>query len=164
MKLRRYYFRHLVLSGDLLYQPCLNCEVTFGISSSYSFFSEVCFKLTCRWIISWSEGLTNYLRSTEGDVYNPAHDEIYQDMSLPLTHYFVASSHNTYLLQDQLRGPSSVDAYINALKKGCRCVELDCWDGDNGEPIIYHGHTLTSKILFKDVIEAVKKHAFEVSE
>lgn len=110
------------------------------------------------------DGLTNYLRSTEGDVYNPAHDEIYQDMSLPLTDYFVASSHNTYLLQDQLKGPSSVDAYINALKKGCRCVELDCWDGENGEPIIYHGHTLTSKILFKDVIEAVKKHAFEVSE
>ena len=31
----------------------------------------------------------------------------------------------------------------------CRCVELDCWDGDNGQPIIYHGGTLTSKIIFK---------------
>ena len=41
---------------------------------------------------------------------------------------------------------------------------MDCWDGDNGEPVIYHGHTLTSKILFKDVIEAIKEHAFATSE
>lgn len=110
------------------------------------------------------DGLANYLKSPEGDIFNHDHDKIYQDMTHPLTHYYVASSHNTYLLQDQLRGPSSVDAYINALRKGCRCVELDCWDGDNGEPIVYHGHTLTSKILFKDVIQGISKHAFEVSE
>ena len=40
-------------------------------------------------------------------------------------------------------------------------MELDCWDGDEGEPIIYHGWTLTSKILFKDVIkDAIKAYAF----
>ena len=38
---------------------------------------------------------------------------------------------------------------------------VDCWDGEDGEPIIYHGHTLTSKILFKDVVQACKKYAFE---
>lgn len=48
--------------------------------------------------------------------------------------------------------------------KSCRCVELDCWDGPNGEPVIYHGYTLTSKILFKDVIETIKEFAFKVSE
>ena len=47
------------------------------------------------------------------------------------------------------------------------CVYLhivDCWDGENGEPVIFHGHTLTSKIQFKDVIVALKEHAFQVSE
>ena len=35
----------------------------------------------------------------------------------------------SYLLGNQITGDSSVNAYINALKQGCRCVELDCWDG-----------------------------------
>jgi len=42
---------------------------------------------------------------------------------------------------------------------------VDCWDGDDGEPIIYHGWTLTSKILFKEVIsDAIKRYAFYASE
>lgn len=49
-----------------------------------------------------------------------------------------------------------------ALMTGCRCVELDCWEGADGEPVIYHGHTLTSKILFRDVIECIRDYAFKV--
>ncbi|NWZ13004.1 PLCD3 phosphodiesterase, partial [Agelaius phoeniceus] len=50
-----------------------------------------------------------------------------------------------------------------ALRAGCRCVELDCWEGPDGEPVVYHGHTLTSKILFRDVIESIRDSAFEKS-
>ena len=35
-------------------------------------------------------------------------------------------------------------------------MELDCWDGEDGEPTIYHGHTLTSRIGFREVVEAVR--------
>lgn len=36
-------------------------------------------------------------------------------------------------------------------------------DGDKCEPMVYHGHTLTSRIYFKDVIETIEKYAFMVS-
>ncbi|KAG7315368.1 hypothetical protein KOW79_021456 [Hemibagrus wyckioides] len=110
------------------------------------------------------DGLLMYLVSSEGSIFNPAMQQLYQDMSQPLCHYFISSSHNTYLLEDQLRGHSSVEGYIRALKRGCRCVEVDCWDGQNGEPIVYHGHTLTSKILFKDVVTVLGNYAFVASE
>ncbi|XP_069814926.1 1-phosphatidylinositol 4,5-bisphosphate phosphodiesterase delta-1 isoform X3 [Dendropsophus ebraccatus] len=109
------------------------------------------------------DGFLIYLLSDNGNVFNPAHNQVYQDMKQPLCHYFISSSHNTYLMEDQLRGPSSTEAYIRALIKGCRCVELDCWDGPNGEPVIYHGYTLTSKILFKDVIKTIKNYAFKTT-
>ena len=43
-------------------------------------------------------------------------------------------------------------------------LQLDCWDGPDGEPIIYHGWTLTSKLLFKDVLmDAIKPYSFKTS-
>ncbi|XP_072022051.1 inactive phospholipase C-like protein 1 [Amphiura filiformis] len=110
------------------------------------------------------DGFTRFLLSEECDIFDPHQRRVCQDMTQPLSHYFIAASHNTYLTEDQLKGPSSVTAYVSALQKGCRWVELDCWDGANGEPIIYHGHTLTSKISFKAVVEAINQHAFETSD
>ncbi|KAJ8003621.1 hypothetical protein DPEC_G00150240 [Dallia pectoralis] len=110
------------------------------------------------------DGFLIYLMSPAGSIFLPGRQNLYQDMSQPLSHYFISSSHNTYLMEDQLRGPSSVEGYIRALKRGCRCVEVDCWDGANGEPVVYHGHTFTSKILFKDVVSSLRSYAFKVSE
>uniref|UniRef100_A0A3B4EMU5 Phosphoinositide phospholipase C n=1 Tax=Pygocentrus nattereri TaxID=42514 RepID=A0A3B4EMU5_PYGNA len=106
------------------------------------------------------DGFTNYMRSPAGDIFNPEHYEVNQDMTEPLCNYFIASSHNTYLMGDQLMSQSRVDMYAWVLQAGCRCVEVDCWDGQDGEPIVHHGYTLTSKILFKDVIETINKYAF----
>lgn len=91
-------------------------------------------------------------------------DQIVQNMTHPLSHYFMASSHNTYLTGNQLTSESSIEAYISVLKNGCRCIELDLWDGPDGEPVIYHGNTLTGTVPVKDVLnDAIKPFAFKTS-
>ena len=42
-------------------------------------------------------------------------------------------------------------------------MELDCWDGANNHPQIYHGHTLTTRLLFRDVITTINDYAFRTS-
>ncbi|CAB1459528.1 unnamed protein product [Pleuronectes platessa] len=110
------------------------------------------------------DGFTNYMRSPLGDIFNPEHNQVNQDMTQPLCNYFISTSHNTYLTGDQLLSQSRVEMYAYVLQAGCRCVEVDCWDGPDGEPIIHHGYTLTSKILFKEVIETIDKYAFTKSQ
>ncbi|NXM71028.1 PLCH1 phosphodiesterase, partial [Serilophus lunatus] len=110
------------------------------------------------------EGFTNFMRSPAGDVFNPLHCEVHQDMEQPLCNYFIASSHNTYLTGDQLLSQSRADMYARVLQGGCRCIEVDCWDGPDGEPVVHHGYTLTSKILFRDVAETINRHAFVTNE
>jgi phosphatidylinositol phospholipase C delta len=78
----------------------------------------------------------------------------------PMNEYFISSSHNTYLLGRQVAGQSSVEGYIRALAQGCRCVEVDCWDGSDGQPQVVHGRTLTSAISFKEVMTTINKYAF----
>uniref|UniRef100_A0A8C8RQZ9 Phosphoinositide phospholipase C n=1 Tax=Pelusios castaneus TaxID=367368 RepID=A0A8C8RQZ9_9SAUR len=110
------------------------------------------------------DGFTNYLTSSDCHIFDPEHKKVCQDMKQPLSHYFINSSHNTYLIEDQFRGPSDITGYIRALKMGCRSVELDVWDGPDNEPLIYTGHTMTSQIVFRSVIDIINKYAFFASE
>ena len=86
-----------------------------------------------------------YLWSTENDIFDPAKERFDTNgLHRPLSEYWINSSHNTYLTGDQIKSKSSVEMYMNVLHRGCRCLELDCFDGardSNNEfmPQVYHG-------------------------
>ncbi len=132
-----------------------------------------------------------YMISEDNSAWRPEKEARHHDMSKPLNMYHIdrfgwprerarsvcvcvwmcshwlfcvpCSSHNTYLQGDQLKSESSIEMYTRALLLGCRCVELDVWDGPGGEPIVYHGRTLTSKIMFADILRVVKRYGFETT-
>ncbi|XP_078316385.1 1-phosphatidylinositol 4,5-bisphosphate phosphodiesterase classes I and II-like isoform X14 [Crassostrea virginica] len=112
------------------------------------------------------EGFLKFLLSEDNNIVPPDSLDLSHDMKQPLAHYFVNSSHNTYLQGHQLTGRSSVEMYRQVLLSGCRCIELDCWDGRNTdeEPIITHGYTMCTEISFKEVIEAIAESAFKTSD
>ncbi|CAF2035766.1 unnamed protein product [Rotaria magnacalcarata] len=111
------------------------------------------------------DGLTRYLMSDENAPVFLDRLEVYHDMDQPLCHYLINSSHNTYLQGRQFGGRSSVEMYRQVLLAGCRCIELDCWDGKNDtEPIITHGKAMCSDINFKEVIYAIRDTAFVTSD
>uniref|UniRef100_A0AAX7SMB1 Phosphoinositide phospholipase C n=1 Tax=Astatotilapia calliptera TaxID=8154 RepID=A0AAX7SMB1_ASTCA len=111
------------------------------------------------------QAFSSYLSSDENGVIPPEKLDQSEDMSFPISHYFINSSHNTYLTAGQLAGSSSVEMYRQVLLAGCRCVELDVWKGRTAEeePVITHGFTMTSEISFKEVIEAIAECAFKTS-
>ena len=106
------------------------------------------------------ENFCMYIFSSENNLWDRNKTMVYQDTTKPLNHYYINSSHNTYLIGHQLYGTPDFEGYKRALENGVRCVEIDCWDGSGNSPVVTHGKTFCSNLKFKDLIEHLAKIAF----
>lgn len=69
------------------------------------------------------EAFNSFLLSPDNAVFSDQHRQVHHDMTLPLSEYYISSSHNTYLVGHQLVGDSTIEGYIRALLHSCRSVE-----------------------------------------
>lgn len=120
-------------------------------------------KLTCpqRNLISL-EMFYNFLFSA--DLNPPTNNQVYQDMSAPLSHYFIYTGHNSYLTGNQLSSDCSDVPIIKALKRGVKVVELDLWPNSaKDDVLVLHGWTLTTPVELIKCLKSIKEHAFSAS-
>ncbi|CAF3840109.1 unnamed protein product, partial [Rotaria sp. Silwood1] len=109
-------------------------------------------------------GFRNLLLSDDFSLMRPwCSRRTYQDMTRPLNDYYINTSHNTYLFNTQVSGESNPEAYNRALRAGCRAVEIDCYDGDDGQPIVKHRYTFVKSCRFESIIRFIEPNLFKTS-
>jgi len=98
-------------------------------------------------------------------VMDPQMDGVFQEMDRPLTEYYISALSNTYAREGQMSGADTTcKPYYEAIKAGCRCIEVETWDGTKGEPVVASSRNLASMLLFEDVVKCLAKWVFKFSD
>lgn len=85
------------------------------------------------------DAFSAFILSSDNSAFTDQHGKIYHDMKRPLCDYFISSSHNTYLVGNQVMGDSTIEGYIRALLQGCRSVEC--------KPVVWHYFPCSQEIV-----------------
>ncbi|XVF46749.1 hypothetical protein PTKIN_Ptkin03bG0053300 [Pterospermum kingtungense] len=98
------------------------------------------------------------------DLNPPLLNQVHQDMTAALSHYFIYTGHNSYLTGNQISSDCSDVPIIKALKRGLRVVELDLWPNSTKDDVlVLHGWTLTTPVELIKCLRSIKEHAFSAS-
>ncbi|CAN8284781.1 unnamed protein product [Cochlearia groenlandica] len=98
------------------------------------------------------------------DLNPPITPHVHQDMTDPLSHYFIYTGHNSYLTGNQLSSDCSEVPVIKALQRGVRVIELDLWPNSTGTDInVLHGRTLTTPVPLIKCLKSIRDYAFSSS-
>ncbi len=132
LHLQNMYNRHANKEDNLWHEPELSAFLKHaqGISAETS--AKLAAELAAAHADVGFNAFLQYMTSSAATIVAPV-PALDQDMSFPLSSYFISSSHNTYLTGNQLYSDSSTDAYKNVLLRGCRCIEIDVWDGEESD-------------------------------
>ncbi|XP_047967643.1 phosphoinositide phospholipase C 4-like [Salvia hispanica] len=108
------------------------------------------------------EDFHHYLFSA--DLNPPMNSKVHQDMTAPLSHFFIFTGHNSYLTGNQLTSDCSDVPVIKALQKGVRVIELDIWPNSSKDDVhVLHGRTVTAPVDLLKCLKSIKEHAFSAS-
>ncbi|KAI5321708.1 hypothetical protein L3X38_030779 [Prunus dulcis] len=119
-------------------------------------------KLISRGTLLTLDDFHHYLFSS--DLNPPIRAQVHQDMTVPLSHYYIYTGHNSYLTGNQLSSDCSDVPIIEALKRGVRVVELDIWPNSEKDNVhVLHGRTLTTPVELIKCLKSIKEHAFSES-
>ncbi|KAL4350211.1 hypothetical protein AHAS_Ahas10G0119300 [Arachis hypogaea] len=99
------------------------------------------------------------------DLNAPIKSEVHHDMNAPLSHYFIFTGHNSYLIGNQLTSDCSDVPIIDALVRGVRVIELDLWPNSTKDDVeVFHGRTLTTPVSLRQCLWSIREHAFVTSK
>ncbi|XP_078447209.1 phosphoinositide phospholipase C 6-like isoform X3 [Wolffia australiana] len=109
--------------------------------------------------------LEDFQRFLFSEEFNPpVLSKVHQDMTAPLSQYFVYTGHNSYLTGNQLSSNSSDVPIKKALHKGVKVIELDIWPNSAKDDVhVYHGGTLTSPVELIKCLRTIRDYAFASS-
>lgn len=137
--------------------------------------------------IEWSNKSGGY-EVWPSSIYHGMHDEldgrvvtkVYQDMTYPMSDYFISSGHNCYLTGNQIGGKGSLAIIAETLTLGKRSLELDCYGPDGrgfcgllspkepgingGDVKVDHNYAFTKSLKFTEAIVTISQAAFLTSK